>query len=114
MVGKFHPISYFSKRISQAESRHHSFELIALAIVHPPGRFRTCLQGIKFKNLPFDCIHLDHYDPLERTGHRLKYIFEIIDAFTKFIKLYPVMSTSADEGVCAAENMKRWIHEECN
>lgn len=48
-------------------------------------------------NVPFNCIHIDHYGPLEKTQHRQKYIFEIIDAFTKFVKFYPVVSTGADE-----------------
>lgn len=47
--GKFHPICYFSKRTSQAESRYHSFELEALAIVYSLERFRIYLQGIPFK-----------------------------------------------------------------
>ena len=48
-------------------------------------------------SLPFECVHLDHYGPLERTGHRQRYIFEVIDAFTKFVKFYPVTSTRSDK-----------------
>lgn len=48
-------------------------------------------------DVPFNCIHIDHYGPLEKTRHRQKYIFEIIDAFTKFVKFYPVVSTGTDE-----------------
>ena len=33
-------------------------------------------------NLPFKCLHLDHYGSFEKTNHRQKYIFEIIDGFT--------------------------------
>jgi transposase InsO family protein len=50
-------------------------------------------------DLPFHCIHVDHYGPLEKTSHRHKYIFEVIDAFTKFVKLYPTVTTNADEAI---------------
>ena len=48
-------------------------------------------------SLPFECVHLDHYGPLECPGHRQRYVLEVIDAFTKFVKLYPVTSTRSDE-----------------
>ena len=50
-------------------------------------------------SLPFECVHLNHYGPLERTGHRQRYVFEVIDAFTKFVKLYSVTSTRSDEAI---------------
>ncbi|GBP03951.1 Transposon Tf2-6 polyprotein [Eumeta japonica] len=39
--GKMHPVFYFSKRTSEAESRYHSFELETLAILSALRRFRT-------------------------------------------------------------------------
>lgn len=52
--GKFHPICYFSRRTTSAESKYHSFELEALAIVYSLERFRVYLQGIPFK-IVTDC-----------------------------------------------------------
>uniref|UniRef100_A0A0K8U9C0 RNA-directed DNA polymerase n=1 Tax=Bactrocera latifrons TaxID=174628 RepID=A0A0K8U9C0_BACLA len=52
--GKMHPIFYFSKRTTEAESRYHSFELEALAIVSALKRFRVYLQGKPFKIIT-DC-----------------------------------------------------------
>lgn len=52
--GKFHPISYFSKRTSKTETNYHSFELEALAIIYSLERFRVYLQGIPFKIIT-DC-----------------------------------------------------------
>lgn len=51
---KLHPIFYFSKRTTEAESRYHSFELETLAIIYALRRFRTYLLGIKFKIIT-DC-----------------------------------------------------------
>lgn len=51
---RFHPIFYFSKRTTDAESRYHSFELETLAIVNALKRFRVYLEGISFK-IVTDC-----------------------------------------------------------
>lgn len=51
---KFHPIFYYSKRTTDAESRYHSFELETLAIVNALKRFRVYLEGIPFKVIT-DC-----------------------------------------------------------
>lgn len=51
---KFHPVFYFSKRTTDAESRYHSFELETLAIVNALKRFRVYLEGIPFK-IVTDC-----------------------------------------------------------
>jgi len=54
---KFHPVSYFSKRTTDTESRYHSFELETLAVIYALRRFRIYLHGIKFK-IVTDCISL--------------------------------------------------------
>lgn len=55
--GKFHPISYFSKRTTPAESKYHSYELECLAIVYSLRRFRVYLHGRPFKIIT-DCAAL--------------------------------------------------------
>ena len=52
--GKFHPVMYFSKRTSEAETKYHSFELETLAIVYSLQRFKIYLQGLTFKIIT-DC-----------------------------------------------------------
>lgn len=47
-------MAYFSKRTSDAESRYHSFELEALAIIYALRRFRVYLEGLEFK-IVTDC-----------------------------------------------------------
>lgn len=51
---KLHPIFYFSKRTTSAESKYHSFELETLAIIYALKRFRNYLIGIRFKIIT-DC-----------------------------------------------------------
>lgn len=52
--GLFHPVSYFSKRTTDPETRYHSFELETLAIIYSLRRFRVYLEGICFK-IVTDC-----------------------------------------------------------
>ncbi|KRT80433.1 hypothetical protein AMK59_8411 [Oryctes borbonicus] len=52
--GKLHPVMYFSKRTTDAETRYHSYELECLAIVNAIKRFDIYLKGVKFK-IVTDC-----------------------------------------------------------
>jgi len=63
------------------------------------GKKEGHLHNIPKGNLPFQTIHIDHYGPLEKSGKGYKYIFSIIDSFTKFIKLYPCKSTKTEESI---------------
>lgn len=48
------------------------------------------LHSIPKEPIPFDTIHIDHFGPLEHTLNKNKHILVVIDAFTKFVKLYAV------------------------
>lgn len=45
---KLHPVMYFSKATTPAESRYHSFELETLAIIYALRKFRVYLMEIPF------------------------------------------------------------------
>ena len=59
------------------------------------------LHSIPKEPVPFDTIHIDHFGPLPHILNKNKHILVVIDAFTKFVKLYPVKTTSTKE-VCFA------------
>lgn len=61
------------------------------------GNSEGILHSIPKGDKPFLTLHIDHYGPLEKTGNGKTYIFEVIDAFTKFVKLYDVKSTKTVE-----------------
>lgn len=65
----------------------------------PSGKSEGYLHSISKGSLPFQAYHIDHYGPLEKTGKGHKYIFLVVDAFTKFIRLYPCKSTATSESV---------------
>lgn len=61
------------------------------------GKQEGVLHNIPKGNEPFVTLHIDHYGPLEKTPTGKKYIFEVIDGFTKFVKFYDVKSTKTCE-----------------
>lgn len=61
------------------------------------GKSEGELHNIPKGKVPFETIHIDHYGPLEKCRNGDKYIFLVIDAFTKFIKLYPCKTTNTKE-----------------
>ncbi|XP_011859081.1 PREDICTED: uncharacterized protein K02A2.6-like [Vollenhovia emeryi] len=65
----------------------------------PSGKAEGYLHGIPKENVPFATIHLDHIGPLEKTGKGYRHLLVIIDAFTKFIRLYPCKSTTTEETI---------------
>lgn len=63
------------------------------------GRKEGFLKLFKKENKPFSTIHIDHYDPLNNTVCPFRHIFGTVDAFSKFIILYPVCTVKTKE-VC--------------
>lgn len=55
------------------------------------------LHPIPKEDLPMGTLHLDHLGPLASTHKDYRYILTIIDAFTKFVWIFPVKSTTSDE-----------------
>lgn len=61
------------------------------------GKTERILYNIPKGNVPFSTIHIDHLDPLNREHFPKRYVFLVIDAFTKYIKLYGTKTTSTKE-----------------
>jgi len=55
------------------------------------------LHNIPKRPIPFDTLHIDHFGPLPSVISKKKHLLVIIDGFTKFVKLFPVNSTSTKE-----------------
>lgn len=52
---------------------------------------------------PFDTIHVDHFGPLPALMNKRKHVLVVVDAFTKYVKLFAVNSTSTKEVVMSME-----------
>lgn len=63
------------------------------------GKAEGYLNPIPKGNIPFETLHIDHYGPVDKQGSPKKYIFLIVDAFSKYIKLYPTKTTNANEAI---------------
>jgi len=63
------------------------------------GKQEGYLNMIEKGELPLDTFHIDHLGPLPTTRKSYKYIFAIVDAFTKFIWLYATKTTNATEAI---------------
>lgn len=62
-----------------------------------PPRKAQNLHPIAKKPIPYDTLHIEHYGPLPNIILKKRHILGISDAFTKFVKLYPVNTTSSKE-----------------
>lgn len=63
------------------------------------GKVEGELHAIPKGKLPFHTIHVDHLGPLSTTKQKFKHIFVVVDGFTKFVKLFPVRTTSSKEAI---------------
>ncbi|GFW48770.1 retrovirus-related Pol polyprotein from transposon 412 [Trichonephila clavipes] len=71
------------------------------------GKQDGTLNPIEKKNdLPLHTFHLDHLGPLATTSKKYKHVFAVIDAFSKFTRLYPTRSTDAAEAINRLENQR--------
>lgn len=61
------------------------------------GKAEGYLHPISKIEGPLDTFHLDHLGPLSTTSKNYKYILSIIDAFTKFVWIFPVKTLATDE-----------------
>ncbi|GJQ78632.1 hypothetical protein Trydic_g11738 [Trypoxylus dichotomus] len=57
------------------------------------------LHNIDKGNKPFNTLHIDHLGPLEKAKQYHRHILVTIDAFSKFIKLFPCKGTTSCETV---------------
>jgi hypothetical protein len=61
------------------------------------GKQEGFLNPIDKGDRPLQTYHVDHLGPLSQTKKGYKYIFAVIDAFTKFVWLYPTKTTNSEE-----------------
>ncbi|XP_036325536.1 uncharacterized protein K02A2.6-like [Rhagoletis pomonella] len=77
--------------------------LKCLMYASPPRAKDRNLHVIPKVPLPFHTLHIDHFGPLPSIYSKRKHILVVVDAFTKFVKLYPTNSTSTREVTAALE-----------
>jgi transposase InsO family protein len=71
----------------------------------PGGKRPGSLHHIPKTPVPFRTVHIDHLGPFVKTKAGNTQLFLIIDAFTKFILLYPVKSTKCKLAIKCLQDM---------
>lgn len=61
------------------------------------GKSEGLLHAIQKGEQPLDTYHIDHLGPMVATCKLYKHLFVVVDAFTKFVWIYPTKSTSSKE-----------------
>lgn len=61
------------------------------------GKGESFLQPIDKGDKPLEIYHLDHLGPIPSTKKSYAHILAVVDAFSKFVWLYPTKSTTSDE-----------------
>ena len=61
------------------------------------GKGEGFLHPIPKDETPLSTFHCDFIGPLPSTSKQYNYIFSVVDAFTKFVWLYPTKSTSTQD-----------------
>ncbi|XP_055614488.1 uncharacterized protein LOC129760836 [Uranotaenia lowii] len=61
------------------------------------GKPEGLLSPISKGEVPFETYHVDHLGPMDVIEKQYKYHFVIVDAFTKFVWIYPAKTTNGQE-----------------
>ena len=63
------------------------------------GKGEGLLNPIPKEDMPLSTYHIDFLGPLPTTNKKYNHIFSVIDAFSKFVWLYPVKSTTTQDAL---------------
>lgn len=61
------------------------------------GKTEGELQTIPKGDIPLTTYHIDHLGPMTSTSKMFKYLFVVIDGFSKFVWIYPTKTTNIKE-----------------
>ena len=100
--------NYWFKNAKEKVKRHIENCLKCIVFSPDKGKRQGCLYNIPKKEEPFDTLHIDHCGPFEISGKN-KFLFAIIDGFTKFVKLYSTQKTDTNGAVkCLNEYFRNY------
>ena len=95
---KFHPVSYYSRKTTKDESKYHSYELEALAIVCALERFRIYVLGIEFV-IRMDCNSLKMLQGKRDLSLRIGRWFVRLSEFNYRIEYLTGVNNSVADGL---------------
>jgi len=88
---------YWFPKLTERVKKYINSCLKCIIFSPKEGKGEGLLNLIDKGNKPFQTIHIDHFGPINQTKGRFKHILVIVDAFSKFLTLYPVRTVAAKE-----------------
>ena len=79
--------SYWFPDMGKKVKEYISNCLQCIAFSSKHGKRDGFLHSIPKGNMPFETIHIDHFGPVPIKNMKKRYVFLVIDGFTKFVKL---------------------------
>lgn len=89
--------TYWFPKMKQKLERHIRNCLKCISYSPNAGKKEGMLHSIPKGKLPFHTIHIDHLGPIDKQCKFKQHVFVVIDAFTKYIKLYATKTTNSAE-----------------
>lgn len=103
LIGK----SYWFPNIKTKVETHIKNCLDCIPFSAKNGKLEGNLHNITKPQVPFEMVHIDHYGPVDKNTAK-KYLLVVIDACTKFIKLYATKTTATSEVISALKEYFRY------
>jgi len=70
------------------------------------GKQDDFMHAINKGDTPISTLHVDHLGSLDMTSKSYRYIFAIVDGFSKCTWLFPTKSTNAEEAI---KHLESWV-----
>jgi len=96
--------SYWFPKMRAKATIHIKNCLKCIAFSTKSGREEGFLHNIPKSNVPFDVLHIDHWGPVDFNTKTKKHLFVVVDACTKFVRLYPTKTTNTKEVILALKD----------
>ncbi|GBN98295.1 Pro-Pol polyprotein [Araneus ventricosus] len=97
---------YYIPKLRQKVEKIISNCVHCILIIQKRGKKEGLLHPLQKEDTPLHTYHIYHLGPLESTNKNYKYVLAIIDAFTKFVWIYPTKSTTSAEVIAKLEIQK--------
>lgn len=91
--------NYFIPQLSKKVKEYIANCLTCIVYLPKTGKPEGTLHNIPKGDKPFMQLHIDHYGPIDKKCLSKQHIMLIVDGFTKFVKLYPVKTTTSKEAI---------------
>jgi len=87
--------NYWFPKFREKVESHIRNCLKCIAYAPKAGKTEGFVNIIPKDNVPFTTLHVDHVGPIDGKNSVKRHILVVVDAFTKFVKLYAVKTTAS-------------------